>query len=81
MSRTNISEFDNLEKYTDEKIWDDIMFMGIVGDIYLYKHCVTRRYMNIDNEGKFYKFTGNENIGNSGYVEITKEEAIKYLLE
>lgn len=66
--------FQNLEKYTDKKIWDDIMYMGCIGNINLYKHCDTRHYINIDNEGKFYKYNG------TGYDEISKEQAMNYLL-
>ena len=30
------------------------MFMGRAGAVYLYKHCDTRRYLNVDEAGKCY---------------------------
>ena len=35
------------------------MFMGRSGELYLYKHIDTRRYLNLDAEGKCFRYTGN----------------------
>jgi hypothetical protein len=51
----------------------DFMYMGHEGDLVLYKHRDTRRYLNIDSAtGLFYRYTG------SGYVEIDRESAIAH---
>jgi len=47
------------------------MFMGKAGDIVLYKHRLTRRYLNIGAEtGKFYRYANDE------YVEIDRRQAL-----
>lgn len=43
--------------------------------IELYKHGITRRYLNLDQEGDAYRFTG------SGYVPISIEEATECVFE
>lgn len=68
--------FEPLGKYTSQKIWDNMMFMGIVNNIFLYKHDETKRYINIDRQGRFYVYTGYEK---EPYIEITKDEAIENL--
>ena len=46
------------------------MFMGKAGDIVIYKHRLTRRYLNIDAvTGKFYRYA------NGDYVEIDRRQA------
>lgn len=35
------------------------MFIGRSGELYLYKHVDTRRYLNLDAEGKCFQYTGN----------------------
>ena len=47
------------------------MFMGKAGDIVLYKHRLTRRYLNIDAaKGRFYRYVDGE------YVEINRRQAL-----
>ena len=49
----------------------EFMFMGTTGGIVLYKHRLTRRYLNIDAvTGKFYRYA------NSEYVEIDRRQAL-----
>ena len=49
---------------------EDFFFMGKAGDIVLYKHRLTRRYLNIDAvTGKFYRYS------NDDYVEIDRRQA------
>ena len=46
------------------------MYMGKAGDLVLYKHRLTRRYLNIDAvTGKFYRYANDE------YVEIDRRHA------
>ena len=46
------------------------MYMGKAGDLVLYKHRLTRRYLNIDAvTGKFYRYAIDE------YVEIDQRQA------
>ena len=50
---------------------EDFMFMGKAGGIVLYKHRITRRYLNIDAvTGKFYRYANGE------YVEIGRRQAL-----
>jgi hypothetical protein len=42
--------------------------------IYTYKHKETRRHLNIDNEGVFYRFQEG-----SGYQQITSDEALAHV--
>jgi hypothetical protein len=52
----------------------DYMYMGRVGEIELYKHCLTRRYLNISQNGrKFYRYV------DGTYVEISKFDALGYV--
>jgi hypothetical protein len=49
----------------------DFMFMGRAGDLYLYKHIDTRRYLNIAPDGACFRYTP------TGYVLIDRGEAIR----
>jgi hypothetical protein len=52
----------------------DYMYMGRVGEIELYKHWVTRRYLNISQNGrKFYRYL------DGTYVEISRSDALSYV--
>ncbi len=51
------------------------MFMGSVGDIQLYKHKLTRRYLNLDCRGRAFGYFGEE-----GYRRIKTKSAIKDLV-
>ena len=52
----------------------DFMFMGSAGEIELYKHRLTRRYLNISRDARtFYQYR------NGSYVEITRESALDYV--
>jgi hypothetical protein len=53
---------------------ESFMYMGAAGEIELYKHRLTRRYLNISQDGhKFYRYL------NGMYVEISLSEALDYL--
>ena len=59
-----------LESAMPPEFCEDFMFMGKAGEIILYKHRITRRYLNIDAAtGKFYRYTNEE------YVEIDRRQA------
>jgi hypothetical protein len=50
------------------------MYMGRAGDIELYKHRVTRRYLNISMDGlSFYLYAGGR------YVEVTQPVALDHV--
>ena len=54
---------------------EDFMYMGTVGDIELYKHRHTRRYLNIcGTSGKFYRYAPDR------YIEISRVEALSEVL-
>ena len=49
------------------------MYIGRAGQIELYKHVHTRRYLNISRDGRrFYRRERDE------YIEISKTEALDY---
>ena len=53
---------------------ENFMYMGRTGEIELYKHRWTRRYLNISSDGeRFYRLVGN------AYVEISRGEAIEHV--
>ena len=53
---------------------EDFMYMGRNGEIELYKHRWTRRYLNISADGgRFYRLTSN------AYIEISMREAIEHV--
>jgi hypothetical protein len=53
---------------------DNFMYMGRSGQIELYKHCVTRRYLNISADGeRFYRYF------DGTYVEISKAVALDHV--
>jgi hypothetical protein len=71
-------------EYPEKPIWEplqaavgprcrEFMWMGKTGKVFLYKHIWTRRYLNLDVDGKAYRFTG------EGYEPFPLEEAIKYV--
>ncbi len=53
---------------------EDFMYMGCAGEIELYKHRRTRRYLNISSDGgRFYRVVGN------AYREISRSEVIAHV--
>jgi hypothetical protein len=53
---------------------ENFMYMGCAGEIVLYKHRLTRRYLNIHSDGcRFYRQHGGV------YAEIEKTEALEYV--
>jgi hypothetical protein len=52
----------------------DFMYMGSAGEIELYKHRFTRRYLNVSFDARrFYKYRDGE------YVEISREAALDHV--
>jgi len=63
-----------LERVLPRKECANFMYMGRVGEIELYKHCLTRRHLNIGVDGRsFYRYS------EGAYVEITQTEALEYV--
>jgi hypothetical protein len=52
----------------------DFMFMGRAGDLYLYKHIDTRRYLNVAPDGACFRYTP------AGYVPVSRDDAITWVL-
>ena len=53
---------------------ENFMYMGRAGEIELYKHQFTRRYLNIErNSQKFYRYLDGK------YVEITRAAALEHV--
>ena len=50
------------------------MYMGRAGEIELYKHRFTRRYLNISADGRrFYRYS------DEMYVEVSQSSALDYV--
>lgn len=63
-----------LESVLPPEECQEYMYMGRAGEIELYKHRWTRRYLNIGMDCRsFYLYS------NGGYVEISKAEALAHL--
>jgi hypothetical protein len=57
-----------LEDVLSPHACEDFMYMGHVGDLVLYKHLDTRRYLNIDAvTGRFYRYAEGR------YVEVERD--------
>ncbi|MGB6871105.1 MAG: hypothetical protein WBD93_15945 [Acidobacteriaceae bacterium] len=54
------SEWAPLEQVLGPRLCGHFMFMGRSGELYLYKHIDTRRYLNLDAEGRCFRYTGKE---------------------
>jgi hypothetical protein len=53
---------------------ENFMYMGRAGEIELYKHRFTRRYLNIERDSsRFYQYV------DGGYVEITRAAALEHV--
>jgi hypothetical protein len=53
---------------------DNFMYMGRAGEIELYKHRITRRYLNIAwNSQSFYRYFDGH------YIEITQAAALEHV--
>jgi len=53
---------------------EDFMYMGRAGEIELYKHGSTRRYLSISGDGqRFYRYS------DGTYVEVTKAVALDHV--
>ena len=53
------SEWEPLEQVLGPKLCGCFMFMGRSGELYLFKHIDTRRYLNLDSEGRCFRYTRN----------------------
>ncbi len=62
-----------LERILPRHECPDYMHMGRVGEIELYKHRLTRRYLNVDADGKSYLYIGHR------YVEVTRSTALEHV--
>jgi hypothetical protein len=50
------------------------MYIGHIGPVHLYKHIITRRYLNLDSEGNCYVWYGNgEEKGNYLPADFSKQ--------
>jgi hypothetical protein len=81
-----VTTFDQSAITVDEPNWtplelavpacelENFMYMGCAGEIELYKHRLTRRYLNIGrNSHKFYRYIDRK------YVEITRAAAFEHV--
>lgn len=68
-------DFTIAKKFIPNELLEDLMFMGIrSGNVYMYKHIDTRRYLYIDTQGTFFLYE------NGVLMETTKDKAIEHLL-
>lgn len=68
------SDWTPLEQVLGPKLCERFMYMGRSGELFLYKHIDTRRYLNLDAEGRCFQYTGN------GYEPEELRRAIAHVL-
>ena len=76
---------ENLSKCDKRINLDDWMFMGtglcgVSTTIYLYKHCETRRYLNLDEHHNFYLYSPNSTLQGEYIRTLQENEAITHAL-
>jgi len=64
-----------LERTIGADLCHSFMYMGRSGEIHLYKHIGTRRYLNIASDGQCYRYSL------TGYSPIAREDVIKQALK
>jgi hypothetical protein len=63
-----------LERVVPATELENFMYMGCAGEIELYKHRTTRRYLNIGRDSqRFYRYLNGE------YVEISQAAALEHV--
>ena len=63
-----------LERAVPATELENFMYIGRAGEIELYKHRITRRYLNIErNSQTFYQYLNGE------YAEISQASALEYV--
>jgi hypothetical protein len=63
-----------LERAVPATELENFMYMGRAGEVELYKHRITRRYLNIGrNSERFYRYLNGE------YVEISRAAALEHV--
>ena len=63
-----------LEQVLPASELENYMYMGRAGAIELYKHRLTRRYLNISGDGRrFYRYC------DGTYIEISRSEALNHV--
>ena len=67
------SEWTPLERLLGPELCELFMYMGRSGEIYLYKHIDTRRYLNLDTHGQCFRYTGN------GYEPEERAKAVAHV--
>jgi hypothetical protein len=60
-----------LELIVPSRELGNFMYMGRSGEIHLYKHIDTRRYLNIAVDGTCFRYTS------AGYQPVKREDAIR----
>lgn len=53
------SDWEPLGQILGPSLCEHFMYMGRSGEIYLYKHTDTRRYLNLDARGRCFRYTVN----------------------
>jgi hypothetical protein len=63
-----------LERALPASELENYMYMGCAGEIELYKHRMTRRYLNISRNGcRFYRYC------DGTYIEVSRSEALDHV--
>ena len=67
------SEWVPLEEMLGPELCQRFMCIGRAGEIYLYKHIDTRRYLNLDAQGQCFRYTEN------GYEPEERAKAVAHV--
>ena len=73
------AEWKPLENLLPLEYCDGFMYMGKSGNVHLYKHGVTRKYLNMDDDGICYRYSpkGCDNMGI--YLPIDELQAVLHV--
>ena len=70
-------DWEPIRKVLPVKHCRGFIFMGYSGEVRMYKHGFTRRYLNVDPEGHTYWYDER----NDSYIRVSKELALDHVFE
>ena len=76
-----LDSFELLERALPLEYCSGFMFMGQHGDVYQYKHGITRAYLNLADDGRGGAASKRFDPASKSYVDIPMDTAIKHAFD